>query len=178
MCNIIYSNKIPTEVVTMFYEVISCRVAIQVCIGYTQNGRARYRTFSMRGIRHDASNEAIAAIIRALAPVLAYPITKVRKVMKRTIVFVDDTAPAAPAAALSVPVELAAVATVAMPEPLDSEPLLWELVDEAQFAFALLVMNLLWGWIIYVCGLVSARAERRLMFYHADYCIRRPKEKI
>ena len=82
----------------MFYtETISCRVAIQVCVGYFPNGRKRRFTFSMKGIRPDASEVAIAAVVRALAPVLVYPIIKVRKVVKRTIVFDDWTTPAVPA---------------------------------------------------------------------------------
>ena len=65
------------------YEKISCRVAVQVCIGYFPDGRERHRTFSMRGIDPDAPVESIAAVVRAIAPVLAYPITKVRKVTKK-----------------------------------------------------------------------------------------------
>jgi len=92
----------------MTYETISCRLAIQVCIGYSPNGRARHRTFSMKGIRPGASGEAIDAIIRALAPLLIYPITKVRKVTKRTIFFNDsacghNTAPVPPAGAVPEP---------------------------------------------------------------------------
>ena len=72
------------------YEKISCRIAIQVCVGHFPDGRKRHRTFSMRNINPDASLEAIGAVIRALAPVLAYPITKVRKVTKREIFFYED----------------------------------------------------------------------------------------
>ena len=49
----------------------------------------------MRNIRPDASDEAIAAVVRALAPVLAYPIIKVWKVVKRLIIFDEWRAPAA-----------------------------------------------------------------------------------
>ena len=73
-----------------YYEKISCRIAIQVCVGHFPDGRERHRTFSMKGVGPDASLEAIAAIIRALAPVLAYPITKVRKVVKREIFFYEE----------------------------------------------------------------------------------------
>ena len=76
-----------------YTETITCRVAIQICIGYFPDGRERHRTFSMKGIRADAPDEAIAAIVRALAPTLAYPITKVRKVIKRTIIFDDWSTP-------------------------------------------------------------------------------------
>ena len=75
-----------------FYEKISCRIAIQVCIGYFPDGGERHRTFSIKGIKPDASLEAIANLARALAPVLAYPITKVRKVVKREIFFYVDAA--------------------------------------------------------------------------------------
>ena len=75
----------------MFYqEKISCRVAIQVCVGYFPDGRERHRTFSLRGICPNASFVAIAAVIRALTPVLAFPITKVRKVTKREIIFYEE----------------------------------------------------------------------------------------
>ena len=72
-----------------YTETLACRVAIQVCIGYFPDGGERHRSFSMKGIRPDASTEAIAEVVRALAPVLAYPITKVRKVVRRTIIFVE-----------------------------------------------------------------------------------------
>ena len=73
-----------------YYEKISCRIAIQVCVGYFPDGRERHRTFSIKGIKPDAPLEAIASLARALAPVLAYPITKVRKVVKREIFFYED----------------------------------------------------------------------------------------
>ena len=75
-----------------YYEKISCRIAVQVCIGYFPDGRERHRTFSMRGINPDAAFEAIADVIRALAPLLAHPITKVRKVIKREIIFYEEAA--------------------------------------------------------------------------------------
>jgi hypothetical protein len=73
-----------------YYEKFSCRIAIQVCIGHFPDGRERHRTFSMKGVNPDASLEAIAAVVRALAPVLIYPITKVRKVVKREIFFYEE----------------------------------------------------------------------------------------
>ena len=79
-----------------YYEKISCRIAIQVCIGHFPDGRERHRTFSMKGVDPDAPLKSIAAVIRALAPLLAYPITKVRKVTKRVILIYEE-------AALSVP---------------------------------------------------------------------------
>jgi hypothetical protein len=68
------------------YDFSDVAVAVQVCIGYSADGRARHRTFSLKGIRPDARNEGIDAVVRALAAVLTYPITKVRKVTKRTII--------------------------------------------------------------------------------------------
>ena len=50
-----------------YYEKWSCRIAIQVCIGYFPDGRERHKTFSMRDVNPDASLEAIAEIVRALA---------------------------------------------------------------------------------------------------------------
>ena len=73
-----------------YYEKISCRIAIQVCVGHSPNGRKKHRTFSMMGIDPNASTKGIAAVIRALAPALAYPITKVTKVTKREIIFYED----------------------------------------------------------------------------------------
>ena len=72
-----------------YYEKISCRVAIQVCMGHFPDGRERHRTFSMKGVSPDAPLESIAAVVRALAPLLAYPITKVRKVVKRRIIIYE-----------------------------------------------------------------------------------------
>ena len=73
-----------------YCEKISCRVAIQVCIGHFTDGRERHRTFSMKGVDPDASPEAIAVVVRALAPLLAYPITKVRKIVKRRIIIYEE----------------------------------------------------------------------------------------
>ena len=88
------------ETVMSYYEKISCRIAIQVCIGYFPDGRERHRTFSMKGINPDASFEGIAAVILALAPLLAYPITKVRKVTKREIFFYEDAVMLVPQAGI------------------------------------------------------------------------------
>ena len=85
------------EAAMSYYEKISCRIAIQVCIGYFPDGRERHRTFSIKGIKPDAPLEAIASFARALAPVLAYPITKVRKVVKREIFFYEEAVMPIPA---------------------------------------------------------------------------------
>ena len=81
-----------TEAAMLYYEKITCRIAIQVCVGYFPDGRERHRTFSIKSIQPNASFGAISDIIRALAPVLAYPITKVRKVTKREIFFYEPEA--------------------------------------------------------------------------------------
>ena len=73
----------------MSNEKISCRIAIQTCVGHFPDGRERHRTFSLRHVRPDVSMETIRDIIRALAPLLKYPITKVTKVTKREI-FSDE----------------------------------------------------------------------------------------
>ena len=91
------------EVFVMSYvEFFTCRVAIQVCIGHFPNGRMRRRTFSMRKINPDASVESIAEVVRALAPLLIYPIIKVRKIVKRTLIFDPAEFAPAPAAAVAV----------------------------------------------------------------------------
>ena len=56
----------------MSYEKISCRIAIQMCVGHFPDGRERHRTFSLRHVRPDASMEAIMGLIRALTPVHEY----------------------------------------------------------------------------------------------------------
>ena len=144
-----------------YTETITCRVAIQVCIGYLPNGRERHRTFSMKGIHPDATDEAIAAVVRALAPVLAYPIIKVRKVVKRTIIFDEWKAPAAPAAALtltaqarpelvpaaSVPVEPEPVLPACFPLAEEASPWVCEAGEEEKFALAaLFALLLLRAW--------------------------------
>ena len=122
-----------------YTEIITCRVAIQVRVGYLPNGRARHRTFSMTNISPDASPEAIAAVVRALAPVLAYPITKVRKVVKRTIIFDEWKAPAAPAVAISLPVMPAQTAAPAV-----SEDLLWIHEGGEEEKFILMLLAIAW----------------------------------
>ena len=76
----------------MSKEKISCRIAIQVCVGHFPDGRERHRTFSLRHVRPDVSMEAIRDLIRALVSVMAYPITKVTKVTKTEWFFDEDAA--------------------------------------------------------------------------------------
>ena len=67
-------------------ELVRCRLAIQCCIGYFPDGRERHRTFSLRDVRPDASADALASVVRAIAPLLAHPITKVSIVKKYVLV--------------------------------------------------------------------------------------------
>ncbi|MDR1885954.1 MAG: hypothetical protein LBQ56_06725, partial [Synergistaceae bacterium] len=80
------------------FELISCRLAIQVCVGTLPNGRSSHRTFSVKNIDHDASAEAIAGFVRAISPILAHPITRVRLVRRYRVV-TDGTVNAPGAAA-------------------------------------------------------------------------------
>ena len=76
-------------------ELVRCRLAIQCRIGYFPDGRERHRTFSLQDIRPDASADALASVVRAIAPLLAYPITKVTIVKK--YIMVPDAVIARPA---------------------------------------------------------------------------------
>jgi len=90
----------------MSNEKITCRIAIQICVGRFPDGRERHRTFSLRRVRPDISTETIRDIIRALAPLLEYPITKVTKVIKRVIFSAEEernVPDAAPRAATPTP---------------------------------------------------------------------------
>jgi hypothetical protein len=72
-----------------FLRMVSCRLAIQVCIGHFDDGRERRRTFSLSGVRPDADAEAMATVVRAVAKLLKGPITKVRRVTRFTLVMDD-----------------------------------------------------------------------------------------
>jgi len=61
-------------------------------VGLLPNGRKKHRTFSIKGINPNASFESIDNFIRALAPVFAYLIMQVHKVIKRKITFYEDAA--------------------------------------------------------------------------------------
>ena len=88
-----YRPKLILWKITMsYYEIITCRLAIRVCIGYGPTGRKKHRTFSMKGINPSASWEGIMEVIRALAPVLEFPIVDIQKVTSRKIVFYEDAA--------------------------------------------------------------------------------------
>ena len=70
------------------FELVRCRLAIQCRVGYFPDGRERHRTFSLRDVRPDASADALASVVRAVAPLLAYPITKVR-IVKKYVLMLD-----------------------------------------------------------------------------------------
>jgi hypothetical protein len=79
------------------FDMITCRLAIQVCIGYSPSGRARHRTFSIKGIKPDVDLSVLAAFVRdVIAPILAFPVTKVRLVTKKTYLFAREETAAEP----------------------------------------------------------------------------------
>ena len=67
-------------------EKTTCRIAIQMCVGCFPDGRERHRTFTLRHVRTDVPFETVLELARALAPVIAFPITKVSKITK-TVLF-------------------------------------------------------------------------------------------
>jgi hypothetical protein len=71
------------------FDSITCRLAIQLCIGRSPSGRARHRTINIKNINPNAEISALNALVRAIAPLLAYPITKVRLVTKKIRVLFD-----------------------------------------------------------------------------------------
>jgi hypothetical protein len=79
-----------------YFEPVSCRLAIQLCVGYFSDGRERHRTFSIKNIRRDVGADAIAAVVRAIAPLLTYPITKVRLIKKDRLVLEKPASPGTP----------------------------------------------------------------------------------
>jgi hypothetical protein len=70
-------------------ELMSCRLAIQVRVGYFPDGRERHRTFSIKNISPDAGADNIAAVARALSLLLKDPVTKVRRVCKYRLAGLD-----------------------------------------------------------------------------------------
>jgi len=151
-----------------YYEVTTCRLAIQVCVGYGPTGRKKHRTFSMKGINPDASWEAIMEVVNALAPLLMHPITDIQKVTKRKIVFYEDAEPAAPSIALAVPVEseFFPAGPVDSPDSLDMEIAIWEeMARQEQEKLALaLFMYMLWAWNLSRLRLGMSRAPPALPY--------------
>jgi hypothetical protein len=60
-----------------------------MCIGHFLDGRERHRTFSLKDIRPDADDDALMSVVRTIEPLLAYPITKVRLIVKKRRVLFD-----------------------------------------------------------------------------------------
>jgi hypothetical protein len=48
------------------WELVVCKIAIQMNVGYFPNGRVRRRTVTLRNVRPDASADQLAAVVRAL----------------------------------------------------------------------------------------------------------------
>jgi hypothetical protein len=67
-------------------ELVGCRLAIQMNVGYFPNGRARRRTVTLRNVHPDASADQLAMVVRALEKVIAHPIIRVRVVKKYILV--------------------------------------------------------------------------------------------
>ncbi|MDR1133525.1 MAG: hypothetical protein LBL05_05140 [Synergistaceae bacterium] len=76
-----------------YLELVRCRLAIQCCIGYFPDGRKRHRTFSLPDVRPGASADALASVVRAVAPLLKFPITRVRVVKKYVLTYVSGESP-------------------------------------------------------------------------------------
>jgi hypothetical protein len=65
------------------FEFVSCRLAIQICIGHFPDGRERHRTFSVKNIKPDAAAAALITVVRAVGSLIAYPITGARLIVKK-----------------------------------------------------------------------------------------------
>jgi hypothetical protein len=74
-------------------ELVRCRLAIQCCIGYFPDGRERRRTFSLPDVRPGASADALVSVVRAVAPLLKFPISKVSIVKKYVLAYGSDESP-------------------------------------------------------------------------------------
>jgi hypothetical protein len=71
-------------------DSVSCRLAIQLCVGYSEKGKARHRTININGIDPNADVSLLAAFVRdVLSPLLAYPVTKARLVTREVRVLFD-----------------------------------------------------------------------------------------
>ena len=68
------------------FELIDCRIKIQVCVGHFPDGRMRTRTFGIKGVRPDVNADDVAATARAIGALLAHPIVAVRLVRKYLLV--------------------------------------------------------------------------------------------
>ncbi|MDR0764776.1 MAG: hypothetical protein LBE65_04200 [Synergistaceae bacterium] len=71
------------------FEFVSCRLAIQVCVGHFPDGRERHRTFSLKDIKSDADAAALITVVRAIGSLLAHPVTHARLIVKSRRVLFD-----------------------------------------------------------------------------------------
>ena len=65
-----------------FFVEVYCRIAIRLCVGHFENGRERYRTVNIRNVRRDVTADEVAAVVRALAPLLDGRVVRVRLIRK------------------------------------------------------------------------------------------------
>jgi hypothetical protein len=98
------------------FDSITCRLAIQVCVGHFPDGRERHRTISIKNINPNAEVSALNALVRAIAPLLAYPITKVRQVTKKICALSGSLTENAPAPVIES--RVIDLAEPAQPDPL------------------------------------------------------------
>ena len=70
----------------VYFVEVYCRLAIRLCVGYHANGREKYRTVNIRGVRRDVTTDQVAAFVRALAPLLEGRIVRVWLVRKDRVV--------------------------------------------------------------------------------------------
>ncbi len=73
-------------------QLTECRIKFQLCVGRFPDGRMRTRTFGIKNVRPDVGADDVAAVARAIAPLLAHPIVRVYLRRKYRLVW---TAPAA-----------------------------------------------------------------------------------
>ncbi|MDR0764156.1 MAG: hypothetical protein LBE65_00995 [Synergistaceae bacterium] len=71
------------------FEFVSCRLAVQICVGHFPDGRERHRTLSLKNIKPDADAAALITVVRAIGSLLAYPVTHVRLIIKSRRVLFD-----------------------------------------------------------------------------------------
>ena len=69
-----------------YFQLTDCKIKFQLCVGYFPDGRMRTRTFGIGGVRPDAGADDVAAVARAIAPLLAHPVVCVRLVRKYALV--------------------------------------------------------------------------------------------
>ncbi|MDL2264724.1 hypothetical protein LJC31_08745 [Synergistaceae bacterium OttesenSCG-928-I11] len=68
------------------FILISCKIKFQLCVGCFPDGRMRTRTFGIKDVRPDVTADDVAAVARAIAPMLAHPVVQVRLVRVYAVV--------------------------------------------------------------------------------------------